>query len=74
MWHSRPPRDPPPFMANAILNFYFDYLTPSLSKERWDHILKNYRRLGRFSFRLWVKYLLLNFVFMLKAKRCEEVA
>ena len=30
MWHSRPPRDPPPFMANAILNFHFDYLTPSL--------------------------------------------
>ena len=31
MWHSRPPRDPPPFMANAILNFHFDFLTPSLS-------------------------------------------
>ena len=30
MWHSRPPRDPPPFMANAILNFYFDFLTTSL--------------------------------------------
>ena len=30
-WHSRPPRDPPPFMARAILNFHFDYLTPSLS-------------------------------------------
>ena len=30
MWHSRPPRDPPPFMANAILNFHFDYLNPSL--------------------------------------------
>ena len=30
MLHSRPPRDPPPFMANAILNFHFDYLTPSL--------------------------------------------
>ena len=25
---SRPPA--PPFMANAILNFHFDYLTPSL--------------------------------------------
>ena len=25
------PRDPPPFMANAILNFHFDYLTPSLN-------------------------------------------
>ena len=30
MWHSRPPRDPPPFMANAILNFHFDFLTTSL--------------------------------------------
>ena len=30
MWHSRPPRDPPTFMAKAILNFHFDYLTPSL--------------------------------------------
>ena len=24
------PSRPPPFMANAILNFHFDYLTPSL--------------------------------------------
>ena len=33
MWPSKPPRDlPPPFMANAILNFHFDFLTPSL---RW---------------------------------------
>ena len=31
MWHSRPPRDPPPFMAKTILNFHFDYLTPTLS-------------------------------------------
>ena len=30
MWHSRPPRDPPPLLANAILNFHFDFLTPSL--------------------------------------------
>ena len=30
MWHSRPPRDPPPFMAKTILNFHFDYLIPSL--------------------------------------------
>ena len=34
MWHLRPPRDPPPFMANAILNFHFDYLTPFLSKSQ----------------------------------------
>ena len=32
MWHSRPPRDPPPFMANAILNFHFDFPHPSLIK------------------------------------------
>ena len=31
MWHSRPPRDPPPFLANALLNFHFDFLHPSLS-------------------------------------------
>ena len=30
-WQTRPPRDPPPFMANAILNFHFDFLNPSLS-------------------------------------------
>ena len=32
MWHSRPPRDPPfpPFMANTIFNFHFDYWYPSL--------------------------------------------
>ena len=34
MWHSRPPRDPPPFMANAILNFHFDFLHPSLSSKQ----------------------------------------
>ena len=27
-----PSRPPPPFMANAILNFHFDYLNTSLSK------------------------------------------
>ena len=25
-----PSRPPPPFMANAILNFHFDFLNPSL--------------------------------------------
>ena len=30
MWHSRLPRDPPPFMAKTILNFHFDYWNPSL--------------------------------------------
>ena len=37
MWHSRPPRDPPPFMANAILNFHFDFPHPSLMTTKWDH-------------------------------------
>ena len=32
MWHSRPVSTPPPFMANTILNFHFDYWNPSL---RW---------------------------------------
>ena len=32
MWHSRPPRDPPPFMAKTILNFHFDYWNPSLTQ------------------------------------------
>ena len=27
-----PLETPPSFMANAILNFHFDYLTPSLSR------------------------------------------
>ena len=36
MWHSRPPQDPPPFMANAILNFHFDFLTTSLRVTDWD--------------------------------------
>ena len=37
MWQLRPPRDPletpPPFMANAILNFHFDFWHPSLIGE-----------------------------------------
>ena len=46
MWHSRLPRDPPPFMANAILNFHFDFWHPSLtvsakmSKIDQDHLLR----------------------------------
>ena len=31
MWHSRPPLDPP-VMANAILNFHFNFLHPSLTQ------------------------------------------
>ena len=38
MWHSRPP---PPFMANTILNFHFDYLHPSLSSSIWKRTLLN---------------------------------
>ena len=34
-WHSRPPRDPLPFMANTILNFHFDYLNTSLITGHW---------------------------------------
>ena len=29
------PRDPPPFMANTILNFHFDYLTTSLRQGKY---------------------------------------
>ena len=37
MWHSRPLETPPLFMANAILNFHFDFLNPSLRvyDDRW---------------------------------------
>ena len=38
MWHSRPPRDPPPFMANTILNFHFDDPHLSLSWSVWQSI------------------------------------
>ena len=30
------PSRPPPFMANAILNFHFDYLTPSLTPTTFE--------------------------------------
>ena len=32
MWHARPP---PPFMANAILNFHFDFPHTSLNKDEY---------------------------------------
>ena len=32
----------PPFMAKAILNFHFDYLTPSLTKKTLERILRNH--------------------------------
>ena len=34
MWHSRPP----PFMEKTILNFHFDYLTPSLIMVEVEHL------------------------------------
>ena len=34
---NRATRDPPPFMANAILNFHFDYLHTSLID---DHVFQ----------------------------------
>ena len=33
---------PPPFMANAILNFHFDFLTPSLSVNTFVYLLQTY--------------------------------
>ena len=33
MANETPSRLPPPFMANAILNFHFDYLHPSLNRD-----------------------------------------
>ena len=33
------PSRPPPFMANTILNFHFDYLTPSLTPLLANHVL-----------------------------------
>ena len=44
MWHSRPPRAPPPFMANTILNFHFDYLIPSLRRFLFFPILSFFFR------------------------------
>ena len=43
-WQTRPPRDPPtPFMANAILNFHFDYPHPSLSRNLVKVKLQRFR-------------------------------
>ena len=35
MANETPSRPPPPFMANAILNFHFDFLHPSLRDPWW---------------------------------------
>ena len=42
MWHSRPVSTPPPFMANAILNFHFDFLNPSLTLNNMTTIFNHY--------------------------------
>ena len=45
-WQTRPSRDPPPFMANAILNFHFDYLTTSLSCQHKTFLLQIWQYIG----------------------------
>ena len=35
-----PSRPPPPFMANAILNFHFDFLKPSLKSFDLELVVK----------------------------------
>ena len=41
-----PSRPPPPFMANAILNFHFDYLTTSLSCQHKTFLLQIWQYIG----------------------------
>ena len=68
MWHSRPPRDPPPpFMANTILNFHFDYWNPSLTY--WLGFLR-----GFICFKFIRHQCLLNFVhlFLIKNQPITE--
>ena len=57
------------FFVNSKSRVSWAHIVPaiSFSKERWDHIW-NYRRLGRFSSRVWVKHLLVNLVFYVKGK------
>ena len=43
MWHSRPR---PPFMANAILNFHFDYWNTSLTRFAAANMTRKLKRLG----------------------------
>ena len=68
MWHSRPPRDSPPFMANTILNFHFDYLIPSLRRFLFFPILS-------FFFRRESRSLKMEIIkqFLLAAKVKEEL-
>ena len=37
----RHPNPSPPFMANAILNFHFDFLTTSLTSSTWPQLLSD---------------------------------
>ena len=41
MWHSRPPRDPPPLHGKCHLKFPFDYLTPSLNENDYLQLILN---------------------------------
>ena len=41
------PSRPPPFMAKSILNFHFDYLTPSLTNFH-DKVTKSVTHEGRY--------------------------
>ena len=49
MWHSRPVSTTPPFMANAILNFHFDFPHPSLTTKAFI--------VCRLEWSLWLKCL-----------------
>ena len=43
MANETPSRPPPPFMANAILNFHFDYVTTSLTCFEKKHCSFSFR-------------------------------
>ena len=51
---SRPPRDPPPFMANAILNFPFDFPHTSLIHLTQCNGLRNVDFLFLFFYVCWI--------------------
>ena len=42
MANEAPPRPPPPLMANAIKNFHFDFLKPSLNTLSQGFLLRNH--------------------------------
>ena len=55
MWNSKPP---PPFMAKTILNFHFDYLTPSLMKHAKNIISQGKSRARNLLEKAWMRALL----------------